>query len=93
MYSVFVNGDWVDYGWLRNGCIDEQHFNWFYSLWTANNPDIRKLLDEGQFRTFVSSGGEYITNYNDMISHDRRFSLHNVDNRLNIRIGDGFAIL
>jgi len=85
-YAVCIDGEWVDYQWLRDGCIDEPHFNWFYSLWTAHNPDIRHLLQEGQFRKFVPSDGEFLTDNRDMTSHFKRFALHNVDDRFWIKM-------
>lgn len=86
--SVFVNGEWYDYDWLKAGCIDEMHFNWFYSLWTASNPDVKQLVKEGPFRKFVSSEGEFLLDDKDMVSHNKRFSLHNVDHDLFVKIKD-----
>jgi len=93
MYPVLINDDWIDYGWLREGCIDEMHFNWFYSLWTANNPDIRKLLEKGQFRKFVGQEGEYLIDNGDMVTHSKRFALHNVDTRFHVRMGENTLYL
>lgn len=90
MYDVFIGYDdkgcelWIDYEWLCKGCIDEPHFNWFYSMWTAQNPDIRQLLQEGsQFRKFVSS-----SHYQDWISHEKKFELVNIENFMKFDLKD-----
>lgn len=88
MYPVFINGEWISYDWLRNGCVDEQHFNWFYSLWTATNPDIRQLNEEGPYRKFVGHDGEILIDNKDMITHSKRFALHNVDTRFWVEMGE-----
>lgn len=65
---------WVDYTWLRNGCINEMYFNWMYSLWTATNPDIREMVKEqSQFRKFIADDTVSWT------SHDKRVDLVNVE--------------
>lgn len=81
MYDVFLGYDskgceiWIDYEWLRKGCIDEQHFNWFYSLFTAQNPDIQQLQKEGtQFRKFTSS-----IDFDDFISHEKKWELIDIE--------------
>jgi len=63
---------WVDYSWLRNGCINEMYFNWMYSLWTATNPDIM-IKEQTQFRKFVAS------NEVDWKSHEIKFELINIE--------------
>ena len=52
MYDAFIGYDvdgnevWIDHSWLYHGCINDLYFNWMYSLWTGNNPDIKSLLSE-----------------------------------------------
>lgn len=88
-----MSEEWIDYSWLRAGCIDEPHFNWFHSLFTAHNPDIRKLNEEGPYRKFVGHDGEFLTDNRDMVTHSRRFCLHNVDNRFWVRMGEQTLLL
>jgi hypothetical protein len=48
MYDVIIkypNGEeeWIDYGWLYRGCINDLYFNWMYCMWTCQSPDITSL--------------------------------------------------
>lgn len=88
MRNYIIDGKLVDYEWLYQGCVDKPHFDWFFSLFTARNSDIGKLLKDGPYRKFVSSEAEHLTDRKDMVSHYKRFLLHNVDNKLVMSIGN-----
>jgi hypothetical protein len=64
---------WVSYEFLKNGCTDDVYFNWMYSLWTATNPDIRDMHDNGILRKFISCGFEGCIDNKDSKSHYKRF--------------------
>ena len=64
---------WVDYSWLKSGCINDIYFNWEFGLLTAMNPDIRELNNNGAYRPFRSERG--IKDTQDHSSHENRFEL------------------
>lgn len=89
MYDAFIGTDengkevWVDYSWLKSGCISDVYFNWMYSLWTAQNPDIRQLIKDGSpYRRFTSCGFEGVVDQKDRLSHYKRFQLVDVSSCL-----------
>jgi len=91
MYDVCIGVDesglevWADYSWLYSGCIDDTYFNWMYSLWTAQNPDIQRFISDGSpYRKFESNGYEGVLDQKDTVSHFKRFQLIKTDSYLQI---------
>jgi len=64
---------WVDYSWLKSGCINEIYFNWEFGLLTAQDSNIRELNNNGAYRPFKSERG--IKDTQDYSSHEYRFEL------------------
>jgi len=64
---------WINYQFLKDGCINDVYFNWMYSLWTAINPDIRDMNDNGVLKKFVSCGFEGCKDNKDNKSQYKKF--------------------
>ena len=84
-YDAFIgygpNGEeiWADYSWLKNGCINEQYFNWMYSMYTGQAPHIRQMVGDGiPYRKFTASLCDW-AGENDWVSHYRRFIITKID--------------
>lgn len=82
MYNAFIGYDlegkelWTDYSWLKNGCINDQYFNWMYSMWTGNDSITKEMIKEGTpHRKFINSGISAPVANNDLTTHCPRFIL------------------